>query len=151
MNRRMKLVLLILYCLGVVATKATAQVDPMTVYQVGSFIAGAVEEMRKWQNAQSWGKFKSRHFLPPVKIGNLTNIPVSLTIESDNCDPSTETIEPGGTWDARCEDGDPWYNYFLNGEASSADAGDVLTIEIGADNKPHVYDHTAEVKAQAGK
>jgi len=131
-----------------VPSSSSYATDPATVAAVGQFIYEAWQQGVKWQNSQSWGKFRARQFRPPVKIGNMTNQPVTYTIESENCDPDTGTLQPWATEDARCGDGDPWYNYSFNGQTYSIDAGGTLMFERDDNGNIDVYDVTERVKAQ---
>lgn len=121
--------------------------DPVSV---GTFIYESTVEMRKWQNSQSWGKFRSAHYGKPIRIKNFTNAPITFSAEGENCDSTDFTIKSNETTSLSCgsSDGNAWWNLRFPGNSISADEGSVLGFWYDQNGQLDLFDYTAQARAK---
>lgn len=103
-------------------------------------IWNAVEQGRKWQQEQGWGRFYSNRPDPlgapapgtpgaHIIVGNVTRENVTFQFDS-SCDPHTETLAPGSYVELWCDNGDQAYSLRWNNQNVGVGGKTVIGFEM---------------------
>ncbi|MBB2836987.1 UNVERIFIED_ORG: hypothetical protein GGE64_000697 [Rhizobium etli] len=132
------------------AGAAHAAADPVTV---AAFIAEAAVEMRKWQDKQGWGKFRSARYGRPVRLLNATNKAVTFTYEGENCERARFKLQAYRTTTIRCSStsGNDWWEISVSGGVGGTLDEGASAIFDYEDGKVTLIDVTPDVRDQAKK
>lgn len=142
---------LFVYCLAAWIGSAGvvhAAADPVTV---AAFIAEAAVEMRKWQDEQGWGKFKSARYGKPVRLLNATNRAVTFTYEGENCERARFKLQPYTTTTIKCSStsGNDWWEISVSGGTGGTLDEGASAIFDYENGKVRLIDVTPDVRNQA--
>lgn len=127
-----------------------ATVSIATVTKVASFINWAYQQGLSWQKSQGGG-FRSWRASVPFWVGNMTDQPVTFSVESASCANWRVTLQAGAHQEIRCNkhgNGDNWYNVRWNGGASRVDAKDTAMFTSDAAGRLMLSDMSESVASQ---